>query len=75
MSDMAKELEYIASVTAVGDLPRKMEEAEEAKTEVEALIIERVSMILHFHPPLTILLFLRLLMDPVYLFIKMFIVE
>lgn len=40
---MAKELEYIGSITSVGDLPQKMEEAEEAKTEVEAIILERVS--------------------------------
>lgn len=42
---MAKELEYIGSVTSVGDLPHKMEEAEEAKTEVEALILERNSLL------------------------------
>lgn len=40
---MAKELEHIGSVTSVGDLPHKMEEAEIAKTEVEAQILERVS--------------------------------
>lgn len=39
---MAKELDYIGSVTSVGDLPQKMEEAEESKTEVEAQILERV---------------------------------
>lgn len=38
---MAKELEHIGAVTTVGDLPQKMEEAEETKTEVEALILER----------------------------------
>lgn len=41
---MAKELEHIGSVTSVGDLPQKMEEAEEAKNEVEAIILERVSL-------------------------------
>jgi nesprin-1 len=41
LSEMAKELEHIGSVTSVGDLPVKMEEAEEAKTEVEGLILER----------------------------------
>ncbi|XP_064211053.1 muscle-specific protein 300 kDa isoform X18 [Tribolium castaneum] len=41
LSEMAKELEHIGSVTSVGDLPTKMEEAEEAKTEVEASILER----------------------------------
>lgn len=39
---MAKELENIANVTSVGDLPQKMEEAENAKAEVEAKILERV---------------------------------
>lgn len=39
---MAKELDYIAGVTTVGDLPKKMEEAEEAKASVEAKIMERV---------------------------------
>lgn len=29
--------------TTVGDLPDKMEEAETAKTEVEAMLLERVS--------------------------------
>ncbi|VEN54046.1 unnamed protein product, partial [Callosobruchus maculatus] len=41
LSDMAKELDHIGSVTSVGDLPQKMEQAEEAKVEVEALILER----------------------------------
>lgn len=40
---MAKELEHIGSVTSVGDLPQKMEGAEESKNEVEAIILERVS--------------------------------
>nr|XP_022915902.1 nesprin-1 isoform X7 [Onthophagus taurus] len=40
LSDMAKELDHIASVTSVGDLPQKMEEAEEAKVEVESKILE-----------------------------------
>lgn len=39
---MGKELEHIGSVTSVGDLPHKLEEAEVAKTEVEALLLERV---------------------------------
>lgn len=39
---MAKELDNIANVTTVGNLPQKMEEAETAKTEVEAKILERV---------------------------------
>ncbi|CAG9835637.1 unnamed protein product [Diabrotica balteata] len=41
LSDMAKELENIGNVTSVGDLPQKMEEAEEAKAEVEAIILKR----------------------------------
>lgn len=43
LSDMAKELEHIGSITSVGDLPQKMEEAEETKNEVEAVILERVN--------------------------------
>lgn len=39
---MAKELEHIGSVTNVGDLPQKMEQAEEAKKDVETSILERV---------------------------------
>lgn len=39
---MAKELDYIATVTSVGNLPQKMEEAENAKAEVEGKILERV---------------------------------
>lgn len=42
LSDMARELDNIANVTTVGNLPQKMEEAETAKTEVEAKILERV---------------------------------
>lgn len=42
LSEMAKELDYIGSVTSVGDLPQKMEHAEEIKTGVEAHILERV---------------------------------
>ncbi|KAF5292003.1 hypothetical protein FQA39_LY14120 [Lamprigera yunnana] len=41
LSEMAKELDYISSVTSVGQLPQKMKHAEEAKTEVEARILER----------------------------------
>lgn len=48
LSDMAKELENIANVTSVGDLPQKMEEAENAKAEVEAKILERVSTFIIF---------------------------
>lgn len=41
---MAKELEHIGSITSVGDLPKKMLEAEEAKNTVEAIILKRVSL-------------------------------
>lgn len=40
---MSKELEMLNQTTTVGDLPDKMEEAETAKTEVEAMLLERVS--------------------------------
>lgn len=43
LSDMSKELEMLNQTTTVGDLPDKMEEAETAKTEVEAMLLERVS--------------------------------
>lgn len=43
LSDMARELDNIANVTSVGDLPQKMEAAEIAKAEVEAIILKRVS--------------------------------
>lgn len=51
---MNKELDYIASVTSVGDLPQKMEKAENAKVEVEAKILERVCVFLPIasHPHL-----------------------
>jgi hypothetical protein len=40
---MSKELETIAQVTSVGDLPEKLQEAEETKGEVENQLTERVS--------------------------------
>lgn len=43
LSDMSKELDAIAAIGSVSDLPEKLTEAEEAKAEVEALILERVS--------------------------------
>lgn len=43
LSDMSKELEAIAQVTSVGDLPEKLQEAEEIKGEVENQLLERVS--------------------------------
>lgn len=45
---MNKELDYIASVTSVGDLPQKIEKAENAKVEVEAKILERVCVFISF---------------------------
>ena len=46
LSDMTKELENITQVTSVGDLPDKLQEAEEAKVEVENQLLERVSIFL-----------------------------
>lgn len=43
LSDMSKELETIGQITSVGDLPEKLEEGEEAKSEVENQLLERVS--------------------------------
>lgn len=40
---MSRELEQIGQVTAVGDLPEKLQAAEESKMKVEALLLERVS--------------------------------
>lgn len=42
LSEMDKELESITQVTTVGDLRAKLLEAEEAKAEVEATLLERV---------------------------------
>lgn len=39
---MDKELESITQVTQVGDLRAKLVEAEEAKMEVESILLERV---------------------------------
>lgn len=39
---MNKELDQIANLSTVGNLKEKLEEAEEAKTEVEAILLERV---------------------------------
>ena len=44
---MAKELDHISAVTAVGNLPHKMEEAEEAKVDVESQILSRVSSLIY----------------------------
>ncbi|XP_063222936.1 muscle-specific protein 300 kDa isoform X4 [Bacillus rossius redtenbacheri] len=45
LSDMSKELERLAQLTSVGDLPDKLEEAEEAKGEVESRLNERNSLL------------------------------
>lgn len=42
LSEMNKELEQIANLSTVGNLKEKLEEAEEAKGEVEAILLERV---------------------------------
>lgn len=46
LSDMTKELEAIAAMGSVSDLPEKLTEAEEAKVEVENMILERVRFLL-----------------------------
>lgn len=42
LSEMDKELEHIGQVTTVGDLKDKLQEAEDAKISVEAVLLERV---------------------------------
>lgn len=42
LSEMDKELETIAQVSSVGDLRGKLVEAEEAKVEIEAILLKRV---------------------------------
>lgn len=42
LSEMDKELETIAQVSSVGDLRGKLVEAEEAKVEIEAILMKRV---------------------------------
>lgn len=42
LSEMNKELDQIANLSTVGNLKEKLEEAEEAKIEVEAILLERV---------------------------------
>jgi len=44
LSDMGRELENIGQVTTVGDLPEKLTEVEEGKVQVEAQLLERVSL-------------------------------
>ncbi|XP_068085330.1 muscle-specific protein 300 kDa [Anabrus simplex] len=41
LQDMSKELESIGQVTSVGNLPEKLEEAEELKADVESQLVER----------------------------------
>lgn len=43
ISEMDKELEQIAQITTVGNLREKLEECEEMKVEIEAVLLERVS--------------------------------
>lgn len=40
---MGKELEAIGQVTSSGELRNKLVEAEEAKVEIEAILLKRVS--------------------------------
>lgn len=44
LSEMDKELEHIGQVTTVGDLKDKLQEAEDAKITVEAVLLERVKL-------------------------------
>lgn len=41
---MGKELETIEQVTSSGELHNKLVEAEEAKAEIEAILLKRVSL-------------------------------
>lgn len=43
LSEMDKELEHIGQVTTVGDLKDKLQQAEDAKIAVEAVLLERVN--------------------------------
>lgn len=43
LSEMSKELEIIGSAYDVNDLPEKLTKLEEAKAEIEAEIMKRVS--------------------------------
>ncbi|XP_033149206.1 microtubule-associated protein futsch isoform X2 [Drosophila busckii] len=45
LSEMDKELEHIAQVTTVGDLKDKLQQAEDAKIAVEAVLLERNSLL------------------------------
>ncbi|XP_036345182.1 uncharacterized protein LOC118754415 [Rhagoletis pomonella] len=45
LSEMDKELEHIGQVTTVGDLKDKLQEAEDAKVSVEAVLLERNSLL------------------------------
>lgn len=42
LSEMGKELELISQVTSSGELHNKLTEAEEAKVEIEAILLKRV---------------------------------
>ncbi|XP_032294435.1 muscle-specific protein 300 kDa isoform X26 [Drosophila virilis] len=45
LSEMDKELEHIGQVTTVGDLKDKLQQAEDAKIAVEAVLLERNSLL------------------------------
>lgn len=46
LSEMDKELEHISQVTTAGDLKDKLQEAEDAKVAVEAVLLERVGLMI-----------------------------
>jgi nesprin-1 len=46
LSEMDKELEQIAQITTVGNLKEKLDEVEELKVEIEAVLLERHSLLL-----------------------------
>jgi hypothetical protein len=66
LNDMSKEVETIGQVTSVGDLPEKLQEAEEAKGEVESQLLDRVSQ----HGTGTVFLLLLAYMDFVFQQVK-----
>lgn len=55
---MGKELETIEQVTSCGELHNKLVEAEEAKAEIEAILLKRVSFIFRstekYAPPMCV---------------------
>lgn len=60
LHEMNKELDHIGEVTSAGDLKDKLQEAEEAKTSVEAVLLERVLWVKFFQSTVTNNLFTEL---------------